>query len=252
MIGGEPVADAVRPAGDVRDGPALREQIAALQACVPLYQAEILPVLREIFTGQATPVRLAALARLAGLGDHMIAGRRIAVLARAADAAAAAALSAGLTRQRFTPAELVVVAEAPDAASAELSARAVIAALGDLTDRGVSVRAVPVVTGGPDTAGVPGPAEATWDRRRSGTGRLAAARRGRGRSPWVVPWQAGREYHDCYLLDLACARECAQADAAGYAGPPTRSARPLEPALARREFFTAADPGRGLRLFSVS
>ncbi len=72
------------------------------------------------------------------------------------------------------------------------------------------------------------------------------------RSPWVVPWQAGREYHDCYLLDLACARECAQADAAGYAGTAYTFSTSLEPALARREFFTAADPGRGLRLFSVS
>ena len=156
MIGGEPVAGAVTPADEGWAAPELREEIAALRACVPFSAAEILPVLREIFTAQATPVRLAALARLAGLGDHTIAGRRIAVLARAADAATAAALSASLTRQRFTPAELVVVAEAPDAASAQLSARAITAALGDLGDRGVSVRAVPIVTGGPDTAGVPG------------------------------------------------------------------------------------------------
>ena len=117
-----------------------------------------------------------------------------------------------MTRQRFSPAELVVVAEAPDAASAELSGRAVTAAFGDLADRGVSVCAVPVVTGGPDTAGVPGPADdprpADWLRRAASV----------ARSPWVVPWQAGREYHDSYLLDLVCARECAQADAAGYAG----------------------------------
>ena len=230
-------------------------EIAALRACVPLSAAEILPVLREIFAAQATPVRLAALARLAGLGDHTIAGRRIAVLARAADAATAAALSAGLTRQRFTPAELVVVAEAPDAASAELSARAVTAALGDLADRGVSVRAVPVVTGGPDTAGVPGPAgdprsagdpgpagPADWLRRAASV----------ARSPWVVPWPTGREYHDSYLLDLACARECAQADGAGYAGADYAFTASLEPALARREFFASGDPGHGLRLFSVS
>ena len=67
----------------------------------------------------------------------MIAGRRIAVLSRAADAAAAAALSAGLAGQRFLPSELVVLAEAPDAASAELSARAVTATLTGLADRGV-------------------------------------------------------------------------------------------------------------------
>ena len=253
MIGGEPVAGAVTPAGEGWAAPALREEIAALRACVPFSAAEILPVLREIFTAQATPVRLAALARLAGLGDHTIAGRRIAVLARAADAATAAALSASLTRQRFTPAELVVVAEAPDAASAQLSARAVTAALGDLGDRGVSVRAVPVVTGGPDTAGVPGghggrsgPAS---DPRPAGWLRCAASV---ARSPWVVPWQAGREYDDSYLLDLACARECAQADAAGYAGAGYAFTASLEPALARREFFASDDPGHGLRLFSVS
>jgi hypothetical protein len=240
MIGGEPVAGTVAPTGDFWDAAALREQIAALRACVPLSEAEILPGLREIFAAQATPVRLAALARLAGLGDHMIAGRRIAVLTRSADADAAAALSAGLTRQRFTPAELVVVTEAPDAASAELSARAVTAALGDLAARGVSVRAVPVVTGGPDTTGVPGPPG--WLRRAAGA----------ARSPWVVPWQAGREYHDSYLLDLACARECAQADAAGYAGKDYTFSTSLKPELARRDFFTTADPGPGLRLFSVS
>ncbi len=254
MIGGEPVAGAVTPADEGWAAPELREEIAALRACVPFSAAEILPVLREIFTAQATPVRLAALARLAGLGDHTIAGRRIAVLARAADAATAAALSASLTRQRFTPAELVVVAEAPDAASAQLSARAITAALGVLGDRGVSVRAVPIVTGGPDTAGVPGLAMAgvpgpASDPRPAGWLRCAASV---ARSPWVVPWRAGREYDDSYLLDLACARECAQADVAGYAGAGYAFAAALEPALARREFFTSDDPGHGLRLFSVS
>jgi hypothetical protein len=255
MICGEPVAGAVTPPDEGWAAPALRERIAALRACVPPSAAEILPVLRELFAAEATPVRLAGLARLAGLGVHTIAGRRIAVLARAADAATAEALSAGLTGQRFTPAELVVIAEAPDAASAELSARTVTAALGDLADRGVSVRAVPVVNGGPDTAGVPGPA---GDPRSAGDpgpagpadwlGRAASV----ARSPWVVPWPMGPEYHDSYLLDLACARECAQADAVGYAGVGYAFTASLEPALARREFFTSGDPGHGLRLFSVS
>ena len=244
MIGSEPVADAVKPAGDVWDGLALREQIAALQACVPLYQAEILPVLREIFTGQATPVRLAALARLAGLGDRMIVGRRIAVLARAADAAAGAALSAGLTRQRFAPAELVVVAEAPDATSAELSARAVTAALGDLADRGVSVRAVPVVTGGPDTAGVPGPADllrpygdpgstgdldqqATWDQQAI---RDRAAGCGAPRA-WPVPRGSCRGRPGASTTTVISWTWPARGSARrptrpGTPAPPTRSARP--------------------------
>jgi hypothetical protein len=234
MIGGEPAAGTV-PAGDnlvVAELAALQEKLAELEACPPRSAADTLPVLREIFTVQATPARLAALAKLAGLGDDMIAGRRIGVLSRAADAATAAALSAGLAGQRLLPSELVVLAEAPDAASAELSARAVTAALTGLADRGVDVRAVPVVTGEP-----------------SGWLRRAATA---ARSPWVVPWQAQREYRDTYLLDLACARECAQADAAGYGGSGFAFTAALDPALARREYFAAADPGHGLRLFSVS
>ncbi len=254
MIGAGPVADTVPAAGTVAvaaDVPALREKLAALRECPPLTAAETLPVLREIFTAQATPARLAALARLAGLGDHVIAGRRIAVLSRAADAGAGAALAAGLAGQRFLPSELVVLAEAPDAASAELSARAVTAALAGLADRGVTIRTVPVVTGGPDTSGLPGPgsqpepddhgAAAGWLRRAA----TAAS------SPWVVPWQAGREYPGTYLLDLACARECAQADAAGYGGASYAFTAALDPALARREYFAAGDSGHGLRLFSV-
>jgi len=234
MIGGGPTAGTV-PVGDdpaVADLAALREKLAELEACPPRSAADTLPVLREIFTMQATPVRLAALAKLAGLGDDVIAGRRIGVLSRAADAATAAALSAGLAGQRFLPSELVVLAEAPDAASAELSARAVTATLTGLADRGVDVRAIPVVTGEPSS----------WLRR------AATA----ARSPWVVPWQARREYRDTYLLDLACARECAQADVAGYGGSGYTFTGALDPALARREYLTAADPGHGLRLFSVS
>jgi hypothetical protein len=111
---------------------------------------------------------------------------------------------------------------------------------------------VPVVTGGPGTSGLPGtgghpdPADyrepASWLRH-------AAAM---ARSPWVVPWPAERECRDTYLLDLACARECAQADAAGYGGAGCAFTAALDPALARREYFAAGNPGPGLRLFSVS
>jgi hypothetical protein len=234
MTGGEPAAGTVPAGGDlmVGDLAALRKKLAELEACPPRSAPDTLPVLREIFTVQATPVRLAALAKLAGLGDDVIAGRRIGVLSRVADAATAAVLSASLAGQRLLPSELVVLAEAPDAASAELSARAVTATLTGLADRGVDVRAVPVVTG--ETS--------SWLRR------AATA----ARSPWVVPWQAEREYRDTYLLDLACARECAQADAAGYGGSGFAFTAALDPALARREYFAAADPGHGLRLFSVS
>jgi hypothetical protein len=232
MIGDEPVPGTVTPPAGGWDLPALRETAGTLRERPPLDLNGIWPALREIFTGSATPARLGALGRLTGLGDHVISGRRIAVLARADDAGAAAALAAALGRQRLLPAEVVVVTEAPDEPSAEISARAVTAALGDLADQGVSVRALPAVAGEP----------AGWRRR------AASA----ARSPWAAPWPAGDEHRESYLLDLACARECAQADATGYAGAGYAFTTALDPALARREFFTSDDPGDGLRLFSVS
>src|SRR5580658_7459232 len=176
---------------------ALREQIAAARAQAPLTEAETLPELREIFTAHATPVRLAELASLAGLPGHLVTGRQIAVLARVEDAAGAAALAARLRRQRSAPAELVVAVAARAGESAELSCHAVTTALADLAGQGVLVTAIPEEAG-----------DAGW---------IALAAKA-ARSPWVAPWQADREYDEWYLLDLACARECAQADAVGYAG----------------------------------
>jgi len=239
MIGAEQVAGAITPgAGETWTEAALRAQVDAVRAERPLAQAEIVPALREVFAAHATPVRLTALARLSGLPGGLVAGRQIAVLARADDAAAAAVLGAGLTRQRLTPAELVVSVGAPDADAAELSGRAVTAALGELADRGTAIRAVPWVSGAAGGGGQPG-----WLSRAANL----------ARSPWLVPWQAGHQYHESYLLDLACARECSQADAVGYAGATYAFVPSLEPALARREFFTADDTARhGPRLFSVS
>ncbi len=201
---------------------ALREQIAAARAQAPLTEAETLPELREIFTAHATPVRLAGLASLAGLPDHLVTGRQIAVLARVEDAAGAAALAARLRRQRSAPAELVVAVAARAGESAELSRHAVVAALADLAGQGILVTAVPEEAG-----------DAGW---------IALAAKA-ARSPWVAPWQADREYDEWYLLDLACARECAQADAVGYAGSGYAYVTSLDPALARREFFGPDGPG---------
>ena len=216
----------------------LREQIAAARAERPRSEAETFPELREIFTGHATPVRLAGLARLAGLPDYLVTGRQIAVLARVEDAAGAAVLAASLRRQRTAPAELVVAVAARDGESAELSCHAVTTALGDLAGQGVTITAVPEVA---DVSGSPG-----WIP-------LAAKT---ARSPWVVPWQAGpqgRDHGESYLLDLACARECAQADAVGYAaGSGYAYVTSLDPALARREFFGPDGTDRGLLLFSLS
>jgi hypothetical protein len=238
MLGAEQVAGAITPgAGDTWSAAALRAQVDAVRAERPLARAEVGPALREIFTGHATPVRLMALAGLGGLPGGLVAARQIAVLARADDAAAAAVLGASLTRQRVAPAELVVSVGATDADTAELTGRAVTAALGELADRGTAIRTVPWVSG-------------TADGGR--TGWLARAANA-ARSPWVVPWPADVDCPASYLLDLACARECSQADAVGYAGAAYAFVPSLEPALARREFFTAGDTARhGPRLFSVS
>jgi hypothetical protein len=224
----------------------VRDQITAARAEGPLTEAgafgqlrEIFTAhatpfgqLREIFTAHATPVRLAGLAGLAGLGAPLVTGRQIAVLARVQDAAGAAALAGRLRQQRTAPAELVVAVAARAGESAEVSCHAVTAALGDLAWQGVAVTAVPE----------PAAADAR--------GWLASAAKA-ARSPWVAPWQADREYDASYLLDLACARECAQADAVGYAGSGYAYVTSLDPALARREFFSPQGAGHGLRLFSV-
>ena len=237
MIGAEPVAGAITPgAGGFWSTAALRAEVDAVRAERPLEQAEVVPALREIFAAHATPVRLMALARLAGLPGGLVTGRQIAVLARADDAAAAAVLAASLTRQRVTPAELVVSVAAPEADAAEVSGRAVTGALGELADRGTTIRTVPWVSGAAD-------GQLRWLSRAANV----------ARSPWIVPWQAGHSYHESYLLDLACARECSQADAVGYAGAAYAFVPSLEPALAHREFFTFGDTARyGPRLFSVS
>jgi hypothetical protein len=213
---------------------ALAEQIVSARAERPLTEAEAFGELREIFTAHATPVRLAGLARFAGLPDHLVTGRQIAVLARVEDPAGAASLAVRLGKQRMAPAELVVVVAAQDG---QLSCRAVTATLGDLARQGVTITAVP------EPADVSG--QAGWIRH--------AAKA--ARSPWVAPWQArpeDRDHDESYLLDLACARECAQADAVGYGAESGYAyVTSLDPALARREFFGPDAPGHGLRFFSL-
>jgi hypothetical protein len=227
MAGSEPVAGAVGPGeGHEWSAAALRERMTSLGAEQPPAVAEILSVLRDIFAAHATPVRLAGLARLAGLPGGLIAGRQVAVLARLDEMSGAAALCASLRGQRLEPAELVV------AAGPGQSAQAVTGALGELADRGIAIRVVSA------------PAEASW---------LPLAARA-ARSPWAAPFRDGAGWHESYLLDLVCARECSQADAVGYGGAAYAFAASLEPALARREFFVSDGPDlrHGLRLFSAS
>ena len=227
--GSEPVAGAIGP-GDGHEwgAAALRERMALLAADRPPAMAEILPVLRDIFAAHATPVRLTELAGLAGLPGGLIAGRQVAVLARLDDMSGAAALCASLRGQRLAPAELVVAAGP--------AVQGVAGALGELADRGVVIRVVSV------------PPEASW---------LALAAQ-TARSPWAVPLRDGAGWHESYLLDLVCARECSQADAVGYGGAAYEFAASLEPALARRELFASGSlglggpvTGQGLRLFSA-
>jgi hypothetical protein len=209
---------------------ALAEQIAAARAERPLTEAEAFGQLREVFTAHATPVRLAELARLAGLPGNLVAGRQIAVLARVENPAAAAGLAARLRQQRLAPAELVVVAAAP---GGEPACQAVATAL-EPAGSGMTITVIPEVAG--PTGWIPRAAKAA-------------------RSAWVAPWQ-DRDYDESHLLDLACTRECAQADAVGYAeGSGYAYVTSLDPALARPEFFGPAgtgNPGGGLRLFSLS
>ena len=222
-------------AGDEQDD--LRKLVTSARAEPPLTEAEILPELREIFAGHATPVRLTALAELAGLTAAQISGRQVAVLARVEDAAAASALSAGLRRQQLAPAEVVVAVAGRPGEAAEVSCRSVAAALGDLAARGVRIQAIP------DEPAVPErPGQASW------LARAAAM----ASSPWAAPWPAGREPGGSYLLDLACGRECAQADAVGHAGTGFQYVTSLEPELARREFFSSDGSAQGLRLFSLA
>jgi hypothetical protein len=138
------------------------------------------------------------------------------------------------------PAEVVVAVVAPDGEAAARACRAVTATLGDLADLGVMVAAIPGTLAGRDADHVPGVA-APWV--------PDAAKQ--ARSPWVVPWQADREYDASHLLDLACARECAQADVVGQAGLAYAYVTSLEPTLARREFFGPDGSGHGLRFFSI-
>jgi hypothetical protein len=95
----------------------------------------------------------------------------------------------------------------------------------------------------------------------SGTGALAR----QASSPWVAPLAPDAPVPDTYLLDLACARECAQADAVGFSTGSAAGTGDFEiaqqlaaPALARRELFLPGSPApeawgaRGLRLFTIT
>jgi hypothetical protein len=221
-------ARVIGPLGSGTDAAGVREEIEAARAASPLEATEIRGVLRDIFASHATPARLAALARAAGLPDGLVGGRQIAVLVTVTDAAQAGRLAAALLRQRLRPAEVIV-------ASGAQQAPGISDALGALTDRGIRV----VTTdAGPD-----------WPRPLAP---LAGA-------PWLAPWTADDAQPQEYLLDLACARECAQADAVGFGPGEYEFTRWLDrPALARRDLLVPGGPAagewgsHGLRLFTIT
>ena len=221
-------ARVIGPIGGGSDAAAVVAQLGAARSAAPLGPSEVRDELREVFEQHATPVKLAALATAAGLSGTLVGGRQVtvlAVLSGPADAAAgAAALAASLLGQRLRPAEVIagVLAGQADAARSALSA---------LADAGIRVRVA-------EAASV------------DALAKLAT-------SPWVAPWPAAGQ-PDTHLLDLACARECAQADAVSFgSGDYEFTLEATEPALARRELFLPGAPpvaawgARGLRLFSI-
>jgi hypothetical protein len=232
-------ARVIGPLGTGAKAAAVRQEIEAARAARPLSLTEARVALRDIFLDHATPARLAALVKTAELPASLAGGRQVGVLARVGDSALAARLAATLLAQRLRPAELV--AACPGAA-----APTVRAALGTLTGHGIRV----VVT---EAAPLPhGDASdgAEWARPLA---RLASA-------AWLAPWPAdGAPQEADYLLDLACARECAQADAVGFGASEYEFTRWLEePALVRADLLGQRGPAagdwgsHGLRLFTIT
>ena len=114
------------------------------------------------------------------------------------------------------------------------------AALGVLSEYGVRVVVTDAARSGPGV---------DWARPLS---RLAQV-------PWLAPWPADGGQTADYLLDLACARECAQADAVGFADVEYEFTRWLdEPALVRAHLLDPRGPeagdwgSHGLRLFTIA
>jgi hypothetical protein len=232
-------ARVIGPLGSGTDASAVRGQLAAARDAGPLTLPELRVRLRDIFAADATPARLAALVKAAGLPGSLVGGRQLGVLVSLADAAQAGRLADALLAQRLRPAE--VIASCPLAVEG-----AVRSALGTLGENGIRVVVAPDVA-------LPG-ADVDWARPLA---RLA-------RTPWLTPWAADGGQPEYYLLDLACARECAQADAVGLdlgrngAALEYEFTRRLEePALVRAHLLAPGGPAasdwgsHGLRLFSV-
>jgi hypothetical protein len=235
-------ARVIGPLGSVSstgtDPAAVRAEIEAARSARPLSLTEARAGLRDIFLNHATPARLAELLRLAELPRSLASGRQLGVLASLADAAQAERLASALLAQRLRPAEVIAGAPA-DAAGPVRSA------LGTLASQGIRV----VVTA--DVAPELGTSVSRAERLRP-LARLAEA-------GWLAPWATDGGQQPDYLLDLACARECAQADAVGLGTGEYEFTRWLEePALVRASLLAVGGPAagdwgsHGLRLFTIA
>jgi hypothetical protein len=230
-------AQVIGPLGSGLDAATVRGQLEAARGARPLSLTEIRTRLRDISVEHSTPARLGALVKAAGLPAGLVSGRQIGVLTAVTDGPQAARLAAALLGQRLRPSE--VIAGCPAGAAV-----AVRAGLGTLAGHGIRVEVT--------DAQLPGPAfspGADWARPLT---RLATAQ-------WLALWAADGGQPDTHLLDLAGARECAQADAVGFSGGEYEFTRWLEePALVRATLLepggpAAGDWGRhGLRLFTIT
>jgi hypothetical protein len=222
----------------------VRAEIEAARAARPLTLTETRVRLRDIFLAHATPVRLAALVKAAGLPASLVGGRQVAVLARVADGAQAGRAAAALAAQRLRPAEVIVGCD-PGQGDAVRDAFRALAGLG------IPVKVSHAAQAGPGTESD----GADWARPLA---RLTSA-------AWLAPWPADGGQADDYLLDLVCARECAQADAVGLSSGGHGGAGEYEftrwldePALVRADLLGQRGPAagdwgsHGLRLFTIT
>jgi hypothetical protein len=230
-------ARVIGPAGSGTGEGAVRAELDAARQAAPLTAAETRVRLRDIFLTDATAARLTAVAAAAELPATLVSGRQIGALAFLADASAAARVAAALLAQRLRPAELVAACP-PGQAAAVHDAAAPLAAAG------IRVEVI-------DAPGGTLPDVADTERLRP-LARLATA-------SWLAPWAADGGQDAEYLLDLACARECGQADAVGFGGREYEFIRWLsEPALVRASLLHPGGPApadwgsHGLRLLSVT
>ncbi len=245
-------ARVIGPLGSGTDPATVRGELESARAAQPLTIAEMRAGLRDIFLTSATPARLAALVRAVELPGALVGGRQVGVLVTLADAAQAGRLADVLLGQRLRPAEVIAAAPAE-------AAGAVRSALGPLGRQGIRVTVTDTAPAGTVPPGGGG-VERTD---RASLARLASA-------PWLALWPSRGGHLDGgqtpdYLLDLVCARECAQADAVGlHFGKPGAAVeyeftRWLdEPALVRAHLLAPGGPAagewgsHGLRLFTIA